>query len=97
MSDYDPEQETNSNMYLDANDLYAHSMCKPLPTSAFEWVNVEEIPNLKDVPTDSDIGYILEVDLEYPQHLHDAHNCYPLAADHMMVAREMLSTYQQER
>ena len=84
-------------MYLDANGLYAHSMCKHLPTSAFEWVNVEDIPNLEDVPADSDIGYILEVDLEYPKHLHDAHNCYPLAADHMVVAREMLSTYQQER
>ena len=101
MSDYDPEQETISNAYLDANGLYAHSMCQHLPTSAFEWVNAEDledlVKNLVDVPADSDIGYILEVDLKYPKHLHDAHNCYPLAADHMTVDREMLSTYQQER
>ena len=97
MSDYDSKQKTNTNMYLDANALYSHAMCKRLPTSGFEWVNAEEIPNLEDVSADSDIGYILEVDLEYPHHLHDAHNCYPLAPDHMVVTRDMLSPYQQER
>jgi hypothetical protein len=97
MSDYDPAQKTVTNMYLDANALYAHAMCKRLPTSDFEWVNVEEIPNLKDVPADSDVGYILEVDLIYPRHMHDAHNCYPLAPEHMIITRDMLSPYQQER
>ena len=72
-------------------------MCKRLPTSGFEWVNAEEIPNLEDVSADSDIGYILEVDLEYPHHLHDSHNCYPLAPDHMTITRDMLSPYQQEK
>ena len=27
----------------------------------------------------SKLGYILEIDLEYPSHLHDKHNSYPLA------------------
>ena len=72
-------------------------MGKYLPTSEFEWVNVEEIPNLENIPADSAYGYILEVDLEYPKHLHNAHNCYPLAAEHMIVTRDMLSAYQQER
>ena len=97
MSDYDPEQRTNTNIYIDANALYSHAMSRYLPISEFEWVNVKEVPNLKDIPADSDIGYILEVDLEYPKHLHDTHNCYPLAAEHMTVTRDMLSAYQQER
>ena len=93
MSDYDPEQKTNTNIY---NALYCHAMGKYLPTSEFEWINVEEIPNIKYVAADSDYGYIMEVNLEYPQHLHNAHNCYPLASEHMVVTRVMLSTYQQE-
>ena len=30
-------------------------------------------------------GYVIEVDLEYPQHLHDAHNDYPLASEHLVI------------
>lgn len=35
--------------------------------------------DLKTVAEDSEEGYILEVDLEYPTDIHDWHNCYPLA------------------
>ena len=30
------------------------------------------------IKKDSSTGYILQVDLEYPQKLHDIHNDYPL-------------------
>ena len=32
-------------------------------------------------------GCILEVDLEYPESLHDKHNDYPLAPDRVKVGR----------
>ena len=38
-------------------------------------------------------GLILEVDLEYPEELHDLHNDYPLAAEKIKVTKEMLSKY----
>ena len=40
-------------------------------------------------------GWILEVDLEYPAHLHDAHNDYPLAPEKKAIRQEQLSEYQQ--
>ena len=40
--------------------------------------------------------YVLEVDLEYPDHLHDRHNDYPLAVEHLTVTRDMLSEYNAE-
>ena len=36
-------------------------------------------------PVDSLIGYILEVDLEYPQELHESPNSYPLAPERLVV------------
>ena len=40
-----------------------------------------------------DVGYFLEVDLEYPNELHELHNDYPLAPEKLAVSNDMLSTY----
>ena len=41
----------------------------------------------------SDVGYILEVDLKYPDKLHEFHNDYPLAPEKLTVTNDMLSKY----
>ena len=79
MKDYDPDQPTKYISYLDANNLYGWAMCKPLPTKGFRWMEKEELKNWKSMPC------ILEVDLEYPEHLHDLHNDYPLAPERITV------------
>ena len=37
------------------------------------------------------IGYFLEVDLKYPDELHQLHNDYPLALEKLAVYSDMLS------
>ena len=39
------------------------------------------------------IGYILKVDLEYPEKLHLLHNDYPLAPEKLAIFYDMLSDY----
>ena len=41
----------------------------------------------------SPIGYFLEVDLEYPDLLHELHNDYPLAPENLGVSSDILSKY----
>ena len=36
-------------------------------------------------------GYILEVGLEYPEHLHEAHSDYHPAAEKLLITQDMLS------
>ena len=33
-----------------------------------------------NIDADGDIGYMLEVDLEYPKELHDKHNDHPISS-----------------
>lgn len=56
-------------------------MPQSLPCSGFEWdPNVNNNFNF-DVAGDSHIGYILEVNLDYPEEFHDAHNDIPFCPD----------------
>ena len=45
---------------------------------------------------ESPIGYFLEVDLEYPDELHELHNDFPLAPGKLAVSNDMLSKYCQK-
>lgn len=45
-------------------------------------------------PANDPEGFILEVDLEYSEVLHDAHNAYPLAPERLVVQKGWMSEYQ---
>ena len=45
------------------------------------------------IKKNSSNGYVLEVDLDYPQELHDIHNDYSLAPEKINIPKEWLSDY----
>ena len=93
-SEYNPTKPNTWIEYLDANNLYAWSMMQCLPKGNFEWVEAENIKEVLTAPPDSPIGYILEVDLQYPKELHDSHSDYPLAPESLCVPENWFSDYQ---
>jgi len=52
-------------------------MCQSLPYIDFQWIDDIDNFNVIDVALDSPTGYILEMNLKYPQHLHDMHSDLP--------------------
>ena len=95
MKKYDEKEPSKYIMYLDANNLYGWAMSQYLPTDGFKWLSQKKIDkiNLGTYTDDSKKGLILEVDLEYPNELHDLHNDYPLGPEKLKVTNEMLSDY----
>ena len=71
-------------MYLDANNLYGCAMSKKLPIHSFKWLTsgeMEKLFNNRVVQIWEKTPCILEVDLEYPENLHDLHNDYPFCPE----------------
>ena len=95
MKEYNEKAPSKYIMYLDANNLYGWAMSQYLPTGGFKWLKQNKIDNLDlgKYNEQSKKGLILEVDLEYPNELHDIHNDYPLAPEKVKVTENMLSNY----
>ena len=58
--------------YLDANNLYGWAMSQKLPVDGFKWIKKDDLSKfdenfIKNYDENSDIGNILEVDVEYPK------------------------------
>ena len=98
MENFNESKPSKYIMYLDANNLYGWAMSQYLPTGQFKWLTKDQLRkgNLADYQENSDEGIILEVDLDYPEELHDLHNDYPLAPEKLKVNKNMLSEYCQK-
>ena len=82
MKNYDSRKLSSFLMYLDANNLYGWAMSIKLPLNNFQWIdNPDEIFTTKTIldynEKTNDKEYLLEVDIEYPKHLHHDHRDLP--------------------
>ena len=75
MKCYDSGNESKCITYIYANNLYDYAMSQYLLYSEFKCRNVDSVGE------NSSVGYILEVDLEYPSEFHKMHNDYPLVPE----------------
>ena len=68
--------ESSYLMYLDAKNLYGWAMSQKLPVNGFKWVEKLSKFNERFIKTyneNSDIGYFLEIDVEYSKKLFNHH------------------------
>ena len=77
MEDYDKNKESSYLQYWNVNNLYGWAMSRKLPTYNFEWVEDTSQFNevaIKNYDEKSEAGYILEIDVQYPEKLYELHS-----------------------
>ena len=90
MESYDKNIESSYLMYLDANNLYGWAMSKKHPVNGFEWVKkLSKFDErfIKNYNRNSDKGYFLEVDVEYPKNLFFLHSDLPFFPERKKIEK----------
>ena len=96
---FDPSKPSKYIMYLDCNNLYGVAMMEHLPHSDFKWIENPSEELLEEIlllAKDSSIGYILEIDMEFPEEIHNYQSDYPVAPEKRCIAVEQMSPYSQK-
>ena len=97
MESYEQYKEIVFIVYLDANNLYCWAMIQYLPYGGLSKKEVDKFylnsMELDSIGENNSIGYILEVNLEYPDELHNLLNDYPLAPEKLEISQKNLSKY----
>ena len=98
VKNYDKNIESSYLAYLDANNLYMYgwAMTQKLPINGFKWVEESKLSRfnerfIKNYNKNSNIGYFLEVDVNYPKKLFNLHSDLPFLPERKKVNKcEML-------
>ena len=96
MPNFNSKQLISYLMYVDANNLYGWAMSKKLPIDGFNWrdnLKTFTCEFTKNYDEDSDTGYLLQVDIEYPKNLHEAHGGLPF----LPIKKEKLLTILEDK
>ena len=91
MPNYNPKAPSTYVMYADANNLYGYAMSKKLPINNFKWCDALEMFSsnfIRNYDSESDTGYLLEVDIDYPKEWHESYRDLPFLA----IKKEKLLT-----
>ena len=86
MKDYDKNKESSYLKYWDVNNLYDWAVSQKLPVNKFEWTEDTSQFNedfLKDDNEESEEGYFLEADIQYPENA--LHNDLPFLQERMTI------------
>ena len=90
MKDYDRNKESTYIKYWEENNLNDKAMQQKLPVNVLEWVeNISEFHEsfIKKYKEESDEGYFLGVDVQYPEKLHNFDNDLPFLPQMVKIGK----------
>ena len=85
--------ENKKILYVDANNLYGHSMSQPLPFDELKFDNNVKLEDNLNTPDDSNIGYFIEVDLTDSNNIKEKTKNFPFAPVNKKFNPDKFSDY----
>ena len=93
---YIKSNENKKILYIDANNLYGHSMSQPLPFDEITFDNNVTSEDILNTPDDSDIGYFVDVDLIYPNNIKEKTKNFPFTPVNKKINPDDFNDYMKE-
>ena len=93
---YIKSDENKKILYIDANNLYGHSMSQYLPYDEIKFDSNIKLEDILNTPDDSDIGFIVEVDLKYPDNIKQKTKNFPFAPENKKINPDNFNDYMKE-
>ena len=93
---YIHSDENKKILYIDANNLYGHSMSEPLPFDEIKFDNNVKLEDILKTPDDNEIGYFVEVNLRYPDNIKEKTKHFPFAPVNKKINPDDFSDYMKE-
>ena len=90
MKYYDKNKEWSYLQYWDINRSFCWAMSQKPPINNFEWIkDISQFNEdfIKNYNEESNGGYFLEVDVQYPKKLHELHNYLPFLLVRMKIEK----------
>ena len=90
MKDYNSNKELSYLKYWDVNNSYGWVMSQKLPVNDLKKIEETSTFNedfIKSYNDESDGGYFVEVDVQYPENLHNLHNDLPFLPERMKIEK----------
>ena len=97
LNGYNKDQKSVYGAFLDVTSLYGGIMMKKLPKDRYQWTEFADIDSLIETYKNKDsVGYVVEVDLNYPPSIHNDHSDFPLAPEKLFISDDWLSPYSKQ-
>ena len=72
-------------LYIDANNFYCDSMSQPLPYDEIKYDNNIKLEDILNTRDDNDMGYLIEVDLKYPNNIKEKTKNFPFCPENKKI------------
>ena len=90
MKDYNENKDSSYLKYWDVNNLYGWEMSQKFPVNNFEWIRDASQFNevfIKSYNEESDEGYFFEIEIQYPEKVHELQNEVPFLPERMKIEK----------